>query len=280
MNRRALAAASIAAFLFAAHAPLARAGSRSGRGNRSGRGAEDPKRAPEPERPSDRRSEVTPSNPARLRELGHGASPESARRDAERWVDKHLASRELGTVAPEEFALGLSKAGAFKVPIALGEDQLLLVAKKSIDESFYSFHDEAVALIELDRYVPTLRPVALGTVRIGDKVHEAMIVPRFAVASKDLQRDKLPPEIRSQKAVVLPRALAELDHIARTLADRHIAIADAQFLMAHDGGVVVFDPLSVLYEGNPDYATVRLLTERSIAAFRSGLIRALGPRKK
>jgi hypothetical protein len=284
MQCRVGAVSLVAALILSTLAPThARAGSRSSRGGRSGRSEDDPNRTPEIDHPS-RCGPERASTPARggLGQLGRGgASHEEVRENATRWVDENLPMHALDPVAPEDFARATRNAGAFKVPIPLGEDRLLLVARREAGAlSFHSFRDDAIALRELEHYAPTLRPEAMGTVRVGDEVHEAMIVPRLVVGSKDSRLESALKRIDRAQPEALARALGELGHIEEALARNHVAVADLQFLIGKDGRVVIHDPLDVVHEGNPDYAAVRGLADEAIQRFRAALTSVVERRGK
>jgi hypothetical protein len=199
------------------------------------------------------------------------------RAEAERWVETHLPPRHLGDYRSSELVVVSAETG-FKVavehpPDAFGREQLLLYVKRGPIR--FSLRRHAVDLREIGLVVPALEPSALGTITIDGVTHEAMIVPRFAVGSKDQALTTRLAEIGRADPGARKRAAAGLERIRDGLHDAGITLSDAQFLIARDGSVVVFDPLEVLHAGEALYERERTVTDAKIALLRDALSRWL-----
>jgi hypothetical protein len=86
--------------------------------------------------------------------------------------------------------------------------------------------------------IPVVKVDHVGTIIGSDgQPHAAIVEDRYVASSRTTS-------FAGQEQYLNENTITDIEHIQETLASRHVAIADLQFLIAPDGHVVVNDPWS------------------------------------
>jgi hypothetical protein len=112
-----------------------------------------------------------------------------------------------------------------------GHDDRVLAVAKSLFGGALTRELDALGTLE-DVGIPTPKIYVVGRTREG---RLATVMARYATGSKD-------PKVWQY---LNRKSLSDLSRISEELGKRHLAVKDLQYLVAHDGSLVVADPLSV-----------------------------------